>query len=294
MCYKGAWHPSRAYARMFKMFSELQKKLKPSNIISGVTITDVRFPTSLEAHGSDALHKDPDYSAAYVIMSVTGLEHKGHGLTFTLGRGTEVVVAAIEALRPLVVGKSLLSVYTDFGTFWHKLVNESQLRWIGPEKGVVHLATAALINALWDLWGKIEGKPVWKLLSDMTPDEIVSVIDFTHITDVLTKDEAKEILACNVSTRGQREEEMRAKGFPAYITSVGWLGYSEDRIRARCKDALAAGFTRFKMKVGLDVEDDARRARVIREEVGWEYPLMTDANQVRVCVYVYEYIIQTY
>ena len=262
------------------MFSSLKEKLGSSVIIEDIKSFDVRFPTSTEAHGSDAVHKDPDYSAAYVVISVKGLQHEGHGYTFTLGRGTEVVLEAISALSPLLLGRSLVSVYTDFGVFWHSLVNESQLRWIGPEKGVVHLATAAIVNALWDLWGKIENKPVWKVLCDLSPEEIVSLLDFTHLTDTLTKDEAIEMLTKNVPTRAQRVKELEEKGFPAYITSIGWLGYSEDRIRSLCKRALESGFTRFKMKVGLDVEDDVRRAGIIREEVGWDVPLMMDANQV--------------
>ena len=265
------------------MFSSLREKLGSGVIIRDIKSIDIRFPTSVEAHGSDAVHKDPDYSTAYVIVTATDLQYEGHGYTFTLGRGTEVVLKAIESLTPLLVGKSLLSIYSNFGTFWHSLVNESQLRWIGPEKGVVHLATAAIINALWDLWGKIENKPVWQVLCDLSPEEIVSLVDFTHLTDTITRDEAIEILKKNAPTRAQRIKELDEKGFPAYITSIGWLGYSEDRIRELCKSAVESGFTRFKMKVGLDVEDDTRRAGIIREEVGWDVPLMMDANQVHVC-----------
>lgn len=276
-------HPdleTRPQNKTLKMFSSLKEKLSPGAIIKDIKASDIRFPTSADAHGSDAVHKDPDYSAAYVVISVQGSHHQGHGYTFTLGRGTEVVLKAIESLTPLVLDKSLLSVFTDFGSFWHSLVNESQLRWIGPEKGVVHLATAAIINALWDLWGKIENKPVWKVLCDLTPEEIVSLVDFTHLTDEITRDEAIAILQRNAPTRGQRIKELEEDGFPAYITSIGWLGYGEDRIRRLCKEALDSGFSRFKMKVGLDVEDDARRAGIIREEVGWDVPLMMDANQV--------------
>lgn len=262
------------------MFATLREKLGPSNTITRLAVTDVRFPTSQGADGSDAIHKDPDYSAAYVVLSVEGLTEKGHGLTFTLGRGTEVVVVAIKALSNLVVGKKLLEVLTDFGTFWHQLTNESQLRWIGPEKGVSHLATAAIINALWDLWGKIEGKPVWKLLCDMSPQEIVSLVDFTHLTDEFTKEDALAILNERLSSRAQREADVRQNGYPLYITSIGWLGYSDEEVSRRCKKALAAGFKRFKMKVGLNAEEDARRAALIRDEVGWDVPLMMDANQV--------------
>lgn len=270
------------------MFSSLREKLTNSNVIAELSVKDVRFPTSKGGHGSDAIHKDPDYSAAYVVLVVQGLSEQGHGYTFTLGRGTEVVIAAAEALGQFVVGKKLLDILTDFGTFWHQLTNESQLRWIGPEKGVVHLATAAVVNALWDLWGKIEGKPVWRLLSGMTPEEIVSLVDFTHLTDELTKEEALALLREKVSSRGQREADVIANGYPLYITSIGWLGYTDEQVSMLCKKALGDGFKRFKMKVGLDAEEDAKRAALIRAEVGWDVPLMMDANQVKsiVCIVV--------
>ena len=260
-------------------FSSLRKKLRPENVVGEVTVRDIRFPTSLEAHGSDAMHKDPDYSAAYVVISVHALTLQGHGLTFTLGRGTDVVASAIRALLPLVVGKSLLQIYTNFGTFWHSLTNETQLRWIGPEKGAIHLAVAAIINGLWDLWGKIESKPVWKLLCDMTPDEIISLIDFCYLSDAITEEEALEILKGNMLTRSQREADVCKSGYPAYTTSVGWLGYSDDQIKHLCREALKEGFTRFKVKVGQDLVNDIQRCRIIREEIGWECPLMMDANQ---------------
>ncbi len=240
-------------------FGGLREKVSHECLVSQVEVRDIRFPTSLESHGSDAMHTDPDYSAAYVIISVTNLETKGHGLSFTLGKGTDVVVAGVRALLHLVVGKPLREIYTNFGSFWASLVNESQLRWIGPEKGAIHLAVAGVINALWDLWGKIEGKPVWKLLSDMSPEEIVSLLDFRYISDALTKEDALQILREGVATRAAREEELRKNGYPAYITSVGWLGYDDDKVKALCKEALKDGFTRFKMKVGQDVQDDIRR-----------------------------------
>ena len=172
------------------LFASLHQKLSKENVVKEASVRDIRFPTSLESHGSDAVHTDPDYSAAYVVLTVSGLEVRGHGHTFTLGRGTEVVVCAIRALLPLVLGRPLVEILTDFGRFWRELTNESQLRWLGPEKGVTHLATAAILNSLWDLWGKIEEKPVWKLLSDMTPEETVSVVDFRYISDVVTREEA--------------------------------------------------------------------------------------------------------
>ena len=263
------------------MFFSLQEKLRPNYVISGIEVIDVRFPTSIDTHISDIVHTNPDFSAAYVIMTVEGLEdHVGHGWTFTEGRGTEIVVTAIKSLIPMLVGQSLYKVYTDFGSFWHGLVNESQLRWIGPEKGAVHLAAAAVINALWDLWGKIEGKPVWKLLCDMSPQEIASLVDFTYLSDALTKEEAIDILTKNVPTKKQREIEMERDGYPAYTTSVGWLRIPDETVKSLCKSAQTAGFTRFKMKIGLSIEDDTRRAELLRKEIGWNNILMMDVNQV--------------
>ena len=250
-----------------------------SNVITDVSVRDIRFPTSREAHGSDALHKDPNYSAAYVVITVEGVSNTGHGLTFTLGRGTEVVCAAIKALLPLVVGKSLLDIYTDFGGFWHSLTCESQLRWIGPEKGVIHLAVAAVINGLWDLWGKIEGKPIWQLLSDMMPQDIVSLVDWSYLSDVLTKEEAVEILQNKFNTRQERVRELEANGYPVYITSAGWLGYTDAVVKKKLHEAMGQGFHMFKMKVGQDVERDRQRSRLIRDVIGPNIPLMMDANQ---------------
>src|ERR671930_353102 len=196
-----------------------------STVITDVVPRDIRFPTSKNLDGSDAMNPDPDYSAAYVVLrtSTPGLE--GHGMTFTIGRGNELCVAAIQALRPFVVGKALESFTEDMGAFWRMITGDSQLRWIGPEKGVIHLATAAVVNAVWDLYSKAEGKPLWKLLVDMTPEELVHTIPFRYITDALTPDEALEILRRNEATKLQREAEMRERGFPAYTTSTGWLGY---------------------------------------------------------------------
>src|SRR5881275_3405086 len=205
--------------------------------ITDVVARDIRFPTSRSLDGSDAMNRDPDYSAAYVVLrtdSPQGLE--GHGLTFTIGRGNEICVAAIEALRPLVLGKTLESFTADLGAFWRMITGDSQLRWIGPEKGAIHLATAAVVNAVWDLWAKVEGKPLWKLLTDMTPEQLVSCIDFRYITDALTPVEALAILRDNGPTRAVREAEMRARGFPAYTTSAGWLGYTDDKLRALLRE----------------------------------------------------------
>ena len=249
--------------------------------ITDVVARDIRFPTARALDGSDAMNPDPNYSAAYVVLrtdSPDGLE--GHGLTFTIGRGNELCVAAINSLAPLVIGKTLESFTSDMGRFWRMITGDSQLRWIGPEKGVIHLATAAVVNAVWDLYAKAEGKPLWKLLVDMTPEQIVASIDFRYITDALTPDEALDLLRRNASTRAAREEEMRQQGYPAYTTSAGWLGYSDEKLRGLCREALAEGWTHFKIKVGANIDDDLRRARIIREEIGADRKLMMDANQV--------------
>jgi L-fuconate dehydratase len=254
--------------------------------MSGSTITaldgiDVRFPTSRTLDGSDAMNTAPDYSAAYVVLKTDrGDGLAGHGLTFTTGRGTEVVVAAAHALRPLVIGKTLEAIAADMGGFWREITGDSQLRWIGPDKGVMHLATAAVVNAVWDLWAKAERKPVWKLLVDMSPAEVVRCVDFRYITDAITPDEALALLRKLEPTKAQREAEMRRDGFPAYTTSAGWLGYSDEKMRALCRQAVKAGWTHLKMKVGRSIDDDVRRARIAREELGRERKLMMDANQV--------------
>jgi len=247
--------------------------------IVNVTARDIRFPTSRSLDGSDAMHKDPDYSAAYAILH-TDSAYEGHGMTFTIGRGNELCVAAIESLAPLLLGQSLAEITANMGAFWRRLVSDSQLRWLGPEKGVIHLATAALVNAVWDLWAKVEGKPLWKLLADMTPEELVRCLDFTYVTDVLTPEEAVALLTAVASTKAEREAELQADGYPAYITSAGWLGYSDDKIRRLCRESLAAGWTHFKIKVGQDVADDVRRCRIVREEIGPACKLMVDANQI--------------
>jgi L-fuconate dehydratase len=249
--------------------------------ITGFKTEDVRFPTSTALDGSDAMNPDPDYSAAYVVLetdSPQGLE--GHGLAFTIGRGNDLVVAAIDLLASKVVGESLSSIAESWGRFWHELTSDSQLRWLGPEKGVVHLATAAVVNALWDLHAKAEGKPLWRLLSDMSAEEVVRAVDFRYITDALTPEEAREILERLEPTKKRRIQELLERGYPAYTTSVGWLGYPDEKIRRLCREAMAQGFSEFKMKVGRSVEDDVRRAGLIREEIGWDRALMMDANQV--------------
>lgn len=249
-------------------------------IITGIEVKDVRFPTSKSLDGSDAMNPDPDYSAAYVILESNHPQgFEGHGLTFTIGRGNELCVAAIQSLAPLVVGKSLKSFTDKMSGFYKMITGDSQLRWLGPEKGVIHLATGALVNAVWDLYAKTEGKPLWKLLADMSPEELIDCIDFTYITDAITPSEALEILKKQESTKQKRTDDLLKKGYPAYTTSAGWLGYSDEKMRKLCREAKAKGFDHIKIKVGSDLNDDMRRAGIIREEIGPDLRLMMDANQ---------------
>jgi len=245
--------------------------------IRSIVPYDLRFPTSKSLAGSDAMHPDPDYSAAYVCLQTDG-PLTGYGLTFTIGRGTEVICAAINALAPIVVGHTLEAIVGDWPTFWRQLTSDSQLRWIGPEKGVIHLATAAIVNALWDLWAKQMGKPLWQLLAEMSPEQLVGCIDFRYITDALTPHEALDLLRRQAPTRAKRIDELAETGYPAYTTGAGWLGYSDETLRYQCRDALARGWQHFKLKVGGD--RDVARARIMREEIGPDRILMLDANQV--------------
>jgi L-fuconate dehydratase len=250
----------------------------PIRIVS-LEARDVRFPTSRFLEGSDAMHPDPDYSAAYVVLrtDVDGLD--GHGLTFTIGSGTEICVVAARAFEPFVVGRTLEGIQADMRGFWRSLVADSRLRWLGPEKGVVHLAAAAVVNAVWDLWAKQAGKPLWKLLVDLSPEEIVACVDFSYIADVLDPDEALELLRAQQSSRDVREAEFLQNGYPAYTTSAGWLGYDDAKVDGLVRGALNDGFSHVKMKVGRDIEDDVRRARLIRDAIGPDRRLMMDANQ---------------
>jgi L-fuconate dehydratase len=248
--------------------------------IERVLTYDVRFPTSASGAGSDAMNPDPDYSAAYVVLETSDpTGPSGHGLTFTLGRGNEICIAAIKALSHHVLGVPVDDLILDLGGLSKRLVTDSQLRWLGPEKGVIHLATAALINAVWDLYAKLEGKPLWKLLSDLSPDQIVACIDFRYIDDALTPSEARAILVRNEATKAERERFVLAQGFPAYTTSAGWIGYSEETLPQRVHEALAAGFTHLKLKVGGDPDADLRRVRIVKEAMGPEHRLSLDANQ---------------
>lgn len=250
--------------------------------ITSISVKDIRFPTSRTLDGSDAMNAAPDYSAAYVVLhtdSKQGLE--GHGLTFTIGRGNEICVAAIKALQHFVIGRTLGELTENMGAFWREITtSDSQLRWLGPDKGVMHLATAAIVNAVWDLWAKSVNKPVWKMLADMTPEELVACLDFRFVTGAITPEEALALLRRNLAGRATRAREMQEEGYPGYTTSAGWLGYTEEKIRRLARQGVAEGWTHFKQKVGGNLADDMRRASILREEIGWDRKLMMDANQV--------------
>jgi len=248
--------------------------------ITALRVEDVRFPTSLALDGSDAMNPDPDYSAAYVILETDNPALKGHGLTFTIGRGNEICCAAIKALEHLIVGRDLAAITADMGQFWRDFTSDSQLRWIGPDKGAIHLATGAVVNAVWDLWSKAAGNPLWKLVADMSPEELVRCIDFRYITDCITPQEALTLLQQRSDNKAQRTEKLLAEGYPCYTTSAGWLGYPDDKLRRLCQEAVDAGFDYLKLKVGRDLEDDIRRVRIAREVIGPDRKLMIDANQV--------------
>ncbi len=248
--------------------------------ITALRAHDVRFPTSDGLHGSDAMNPDPDYSGAVAIVETDDPQLTGHGLTFTIGRGTEICVSAIRALEPHLVGRELADIEADMGGFWRSLAGDSQLRWLGPEKGVIHLALAAVVNSVWDLLGKRAGKPLWKYLADLSSEAIVRAVDFRHISDVLSPKMALDMLEAKRAGRSEREATLLRVGYPAYVTSAGWLGYDEATIRSRCRSAIADGWTHFKIKVGGDLEDDIHRCRIVREEIGPDRKLMVDANQV--------------
>ena len=249
-------------------------------VVTGFDAVDVRFATSLQLDGSDAMNPDPDYSAAYVVLHTSDPELEGHGFCFTIGRGNEICVEAIRAIAPLVVGGEAEALFADMGGLWRRLVGDSQLRWLGPEKGVVHMATAAVVNAVWDLYAKARGKPLWKLLVDLTPEELVALVDFRYLVDALTPAEALELLRAKAAGRSEREARLLAEGYPAYSTSAGWLGYGDDKVRRRCREAVEAGFDHVKLKVGADLDDDVRRLGIARQVLGPDRGLMLDANQV--------------
>ncbi|PCJ61309.1 MAG: fuconate dehydratase [Planctomycetota bacterium] len=249
--------------------------------ITEIEVRDIRFPTSKELDGSDAMNKAPDYSAAYVILKTDHPDNiEGYGLTFTIGRGNEICAKAIESLGPLIVGQDMDSIISDMRGFWRSMTGDSQLRWIGPEKGAIHLATAAIVNAVWDIYCKLEKKPLWRLLADMSPQELVSCVDFKYISDALTPQEALEILQKNESSKEERIKELLETGYPAYTTSVGWLGYDDEKLRHLCQKYLKLGWRHFKLKVGGNINEDINRCKIFREEIGDDCTLRIDANQV--------------
>ena len=248
--------------------------------ITNLRVFDLRFPTSQSLDGSDAMNPDPDYSAAYVVLETDHDGLEGHGLTFTIGRGNEICCAAIDAMRHLVVGLDLDWIREDMGRFWRHVTSDSQLRWIGPDKGAIHLATGAIVNAVWDLWAKAVGKPLWRLVAEMSPQELVRCIDFRYITDCITPAEALALLQHQAAGKAERLATLQREGYPCYTTSAGWLGYDDEKLRRLCQEAVDAGFRHVKLKVGRDLEDDIRRLRVAREVLGPDRELMIDANQV--------------
>ena len=257
--------------------------------ITGVEITDVRFPTSVTADGSDAMNADADYSAVYVVLHTDGTDPgpdgssvplAGHGLTFTIGRGTDVVALAARHQAELLVGRDVDEVVGDMGATYRALTADSQLRWLGPEKGVVHLSLAAVLNAAWDLVARRAGKPLWRLLVDMTPEQLVDVADLRYLSDALTRDEALAILKAREPGRQERLAHLERTGYPVYTTSAGWLGYSDDKLRRLCQEAVDAGYQHVKLKVGADLAEDVRRLTIAREVLGPDRNLMIDANQV--------------
>ena len=248
--------------------------------ITDLRVFDLRFPTSQSLDGSDAMNPDPDYSAAYVILDTDDEALKGHGLTFTIGRGNDICCMAIMAMRHLVVGTDLSTVLDNPGQYWRHLTSDSQLRWIGPDKGAMHLATGAVVNAVWDLLAKQAGKPVWQLVADMSPEQIADIVDYRYLTDVLSREDALAILQKAETGKTERAEILKAQGYACYTTSAGWLGYGDEKLRRLCQEAIDAGFNHVKMKVGRDLEDDIRRLTIAREVIGPDRYLMIDANQV--------------
>jgi L-fuconate dehydratase len=248
--------------------------------ITGLRTIDLRFPTSAGLDGSDAMNPDPDYSAAYVVLDTDTDGLEGHGLTFTIGRGNDICVAAIEAMRHLVIGLDLDWIIENPGRMWRHLTGDSQLRWIGPDKGAIHLATGAVVNAIWDLWAKAVGKPVWRLVADMSPEELVRTVDFRYLTDAITPEDALALLTKRAEGKAERIADLEATGFPCYTTSAGWLGYPDEKLRRLAQEAVDAGFDYIKLKVGRDLEDDIRRLTIAREVLGPDRKLMIDANQV--------------
>ena len=251
--------------------------------ITGFETIDLRFPTSQQLDGSDAMNPDPDYSAAYVILKTESQGLSGFGMTFTIGRGNELCVAAIRSLAPLLVGQTLKSLMAEPWKMYRSLTGDSQLRWVGPEKGVIHLAAAALVNAVWDLWSRSQGKPVWQLICEMSAEQFVASVDFRYLSDAITPSQGVELLRRHEATKSKRIEQLQSEGYPSYTTSAGWLGYTDEALREKCEDLKGRGWSHFKIKVGRDLEDDKRRCRVLRQYMGYDDDnahMMIDANQV--------------
>lgn len=245
---------------------------------------DVRFPTSWGHYGSDAMNQAPDYAAAYVVARTDGNSDggaiEGHGFSFTIGRGNEAQLAAVHCLEPLVVGLEVDQVLSDLGAFSRRLVWDSPLRWLGPEKGIMHMAIGAVVNAMWDLRAKRAKLPLWRLLCSLSPEEMVSLIDFRYLSDVLTRDQALDLLRQCSQGAEERARQVEKDGMPAYTTSAGWLGFSDEQLVSSCYDAVNLGFRLVKLKVGQDAGDDTRRCRLARQAIGTEIGLAVDANQV--------------
>jgi len=248
--------------------------------ITKLRTLDLRFPTSVGLHGSDAMNPAPDYSAAYCVLETDDPRFEGHGLTFTIGRGNELCCAAMVALAPLIEGMDLDAIRSDGAAFWRRITGDSQLRWVGPDKGVIHLAAAAIVNAVWDLWGKVEGKPVWQLVGEMTPEEIIRLIDLRYLGDCIGPEEARDLLEVRAAGKQDRLADLHANGVACYTTSAGWLGYSDEDLQHHCARAVEQGFNHVKLKVGRSPDDDIRRLRIARDVIGPERKLMIDANQV--------------
>lgn len=248
--------------------------------ITGFRTFDVRFPTSTGLHGSDAMNQDPDYSAAYLVLETDDPNLSGHSLVFTIGRGNDLQCKAIELLAQAAVGAEIDQLSHSMGDFARELVRDSQMRWLGPEKGLIHMAAGAVINAAWDAISKRQGKPLWKTLADMSPEELVDLVDFRYLTDALTRAEALEILERAAQSKSQNEQALLTKGLPAYTTTPGWLGYTDEMMIQLSKEAVRQGFTMIKLKCGVSLEDDIRRLRTVRNVVGPKIKIAVDANQV--------------
>ena len=249
-----------------------------ANRIVRLETTDLRFPTSERLEGSDAKNRDPDYSAAYIELEARdGLT--GYSLIFTIGRGNDICCYTVEAMRHLIVGKDLNEIVANIGEFYNEMRADSQLQWLGPEKGVIHMAMGGIVNAVWDMWARREQKPLWRLLSDMPSNQFVDCLDYRHVTDILTREEALAIVTANAANKATRIRSLEKSGFPAYTTSAGWLGYGDDKLKRLCMRAVKDGFRHIKIKVGKDIDEDVRRCRLIRQILGDDIVLMIDANQ---------------